>query len=147
MNSKVRTPCIGICSTGIGDSVCRGCKRFAHEVIDWNGYSVEEQGVILDRIEMHLAQVVGIHLRVVDVALLRASLAGNSIPQGAESSPQRCAYEAIRAFGGSVSSLSAIGCEPTPEWRERPLEDMKKSLEEHFYQLSCAHYERYFDFA
>ncbi|HMW48455.1 MAG TPA: DUF1289 domain-containing protein, partial [Cellvibrionaceae bacterium] len=24
---QVRTPCIGVCSTGIGDVVCRGCKR------------------------------------------------------------------------------------------------------------------------
>ncbi|MEC7008614.1 MAG: DUF1289 domain-containing protein, partial [Pseudomonadota bacterium] len=38
MNLKpIKTPCIGVCSTGIGDSVCRGCKRFSHEVIHWNG--------------------------------------------------------------------------------------------------------------
>ncbi|MEL0305883.1 MAG: DUF1289 domain-containing protein, partial [Halieaceae bacterium] len=39
----IRTPCIGVCSTGVGDVVCRGCKRFAHEVIDWNGYSPEQK--------------------------------------------------------------------------------------------------------
>ncbi|WP_226704400.1 DUF1289 domain-containing protein [Microbulbifer elongatus] len=46
---KVRTPCIGVCSTGIGDNVCRGCKRFAHEVIDWNAYSEEQRRIIAER--------------------------------------------------------------------------------------------------
>ncbi|MDC1160500.1 DUF1289 domain-containing protein, partial [Luminiphilus sp.] len=27
--APIRTPCIGVCSTGVGDVVCRGCKRFA----------------------------------------------------------------------------------------------------------------------
>ena len=53
----VRTPCVGICSTGIGDSVCRGCKRFAHEVIDWNAYSHEQRLIIAQRLESFLAQV------------------------------------------------------------------------------------------
>ena len=34
-----RTPCVGICSTTYGDLVCRGCKRYAHEIVSWNGYS------------------------------------------------------------------------------------------------------------
>ena len=48
--TPIRTPRIGVCSTGIGDAVCRGCKRFAHEVIDWNGYSRSKSGpLMLDR--------------------------------------------------------------------------------------------------
>ena len=30
-NSRPKTPCIGLCSTVFGDSVCRGCLRFVHE--------------------------------------------------------------------------------------------------------------------
>ena len=45
--TPIRTPCIGVCSTGIGDAVCRGCKRFTHEVIDWNGYSTEQSGPLM----------------------------------------------------------------------------------------------------
>lgn len=38
----LRTPCIGICSTtSLGDRVCRGCKRYAAEVIDWNSCDEE----------------------------------------------------------------------------------------------------------
>jgi predicted Fe-S protein YdhL (DUF1289 family) len=39
---RTPTPCIGVCSTGIGDVVCRGCKRYAQEVIHWNGYSEQQ---------------------------------------------------------------------------------------------------------
>ncbi|MBK8327782.1 MAG: DUF1289 domain-containing protein [Moraxellaceae bacterium] len=46
LNSLPKTPCIGLCSTVFGDSVCRGCMRFIHEVIDWNRYSTEQKTII-----------------------------------------------------------------------------------------------------
>ncbi len=52
----VKTPCIGVCSTGIGDRVCRGCKRFAHEVIHWNSYSNEQKQLIEERLSQFLSQ-------------------------------------------------------------------------------------------
>ena len=30
-----RNPCIGVCSTTYGDDICKGCKRFRHEVSSW----------------------------------------------------------------------------------------------------------------
>lgn len=39
-NQTIKTPCVGLCSTVYGDLVCRGCKRFHHEVIHWNGYKI-----------------------------------------------------------------------------------------------------------
>ena len=63
-------PCIGVCSTGIGDAVCRGCKRFAHEVIDWNGYSQAQKQAIDARLDRFLAMCVANKLRIVDQKLL-----------------------------------------------------------------------------
>ncbi len=63
---KVKTPCIGVCSTGIGDVVCRGCKRFAHEVIDWNGYTVEQHQLVVNRLDGFLKQVVGNMIDIID---------------------------------------------------------------------------------
>lgn len=45
-------PCIGRCSTSLGDDVCKGCHRTAQEVIEWNGYTREQKIVIIERIEM-----------------------------------------------------------------------------------------------
>lgn len=47
---RIPTPCIGICSTTYGDDVCKGCKRFIHEIIDWNGYEAEEKQIIWQRL-------------------------------------------------------------------------------------------------
>ncbi len=48
---SVKTPCIGICSTtSVGDSICRGCKRFAAEVIEWNLYSDSQKAAVLTRL-------------------------------------------------------------------------------------------------
>jgi len=41
-DSRPKTPCVGLCSTVFGDTVCRGCMRFVHEVIDWNKYNPEQ---------------------------------------------------------------------------------------------------------
>lgn len=45
------SPCIGLCSTTYGDAVCRGCKRTAEEVRDWNSYDDERKININRRLE------------------------------------------------------------------------------------------------
>lgn len=47
---RIPTPCIGICSTTYGDDVCKGCKRFIHEIIDWNSYQADEKKIIWQRL-------------------------------------------------------------------------------------------------
>ena len=34
-----------------GDHVCRGCKRFHHEVIEWNGYTDIQKETVWNRLE------------------------------------------------------------------------------------------------
>lgn len=53
----VLTPCAGRCSTVFGDSVCRGCRRFNHEVIHWNRYSNEEKQAVWTRLDAQLDQI------------------------------------------------------------------------------------------
>ena len=71
---KVKTPCIGVCSTGIGDAVCRGCKRFAHEVIDWNAYSEAEKRIVDCRLAEFLSLCMKNRFEVIDPGLLRWQL-------------------------------------------------------------------------
>ena len=51
------TPCLGICSTTFGDEVCKGCKRFAHEIVGWTKYSLEEREIVNDRLEKFKVQI------------------------------------------------------------------------------------------
>ena len=53
MEEKIikRTPCIGVCSTTYGDDICRGCRRFRHEITSWINYSDLEKNIINRRLE------------------------------------------------------------------------------------------------
>lgn len=51
------TPCAGRCSTVFGDHVCRGCRRFSHEVIQWNAYTPEQQHAVWKRLDIQLDQI------------------------------------------------------------------------------------------
>lgn len=144
MLTRIKTPCIGVCSTGIGDSVCRGCKRFAHEVIGWNSYRDDERSHIMQRIESLLSQVVQNHIRVVDAARLQEQIEQQQVRIYPGLNIHCQAFEAIRTFGGQLKDLEWIGCQALVAYRDMSVSEIKKSMDEAFYLLSSAHYERYF---
>ena len=76
--SAPRTPCIGICSTSVGDPVCRGCKRFNHEVFQWNGYTPSEKANVIQRLENLLDPIIHRYLTITHEKALdkQLSLAG-----------------------------------------------------------------------
>lgn len=53
-------------------------------------------------------------------------------------------YESLRRLGKSLPDLGAIGCEAVPPWDRLSAEDLRAEIETNFYQISCAHYERFF---
>ena len=71
---RVTTPCVGLCSTTYGDPVCRGCKRFAHEIVDWNRYAEPQKAAVIARLAALQAQVVLRYFDCVDVRLLEHAL-------------------------------------------------------------------------
>ncbi|WVM93272.1 DUF1289 domain-containing protein [Halopseudomonas pachastrellae] len=62
-----KTPCIGLCSTVFGDLVCRGCKRFSHEIIDWNRYDNGQRAAVWSRLEQLLEQLIWNRFELVSV--------------------------------------------------------------------------------
>lgn len=140
----VKTPCIGVCSTGLGDSVCRGCKRYAHEVIQWNAYKVDERRAILKRIDSHLATVVAERIEVFDGLRLAHELRQRNLAYQPQTPPHALVYLALRSFGARLPNLEVIGCRAKGEWADLPIAQLKERLELTFYELSCAHYQRYF---
>lgn len=141
---KMKTPCIGVCSTGIGDSVCRGCKRFAHEIIAWNGYSIAEQQAIMARIELLTTQVLQERIQVLDQKQLVQQLEQNKVRVYPGLNPYCLAYDAIRAFGAQLKELNWIGCKARAPWHELSIVELKQSIDDSLFELSSAHFERYF---
>lgn len=86
-SQRIKTPCVGLCSTVYGDLVCRGCKRFHHEVVNWNLYDAEEKRAVWSRLEQLLAQVMAVKLEVFDAARLRLQLSSGRSASSPSSLP------------------------------------------------------------
>ena len=141
----VKTPCVGICSTGIGDQVCRGCKRFSHEVIDWNAYSHEQRLIIAQRLEGFLTQVVKNRIEVVDEKKLLTQIRHQQFQFNEEQNSYCWAFDLLRAGASQIDNLGIYGLRLLPRWRDTPLTTIRDHIEQDLYALSCAYYERYID--
>lgn len=142
-NQRIKTPCIGLCSTVFGDTVCRGCKRFHHEVINWNGYSDEEKQSVWTRLEMLLVQVMTAKLEVFDEALLLKQLQQRQIRFLPQQSPYCWAYQLLARGARVITQLEAYGIVLLPEFRDWELPDLRDAIDREFFLLSEAHFERY----
>ena len=134
-----RTPCVGVCSTTYGDLVCRGCKRFAHEIVDWNGYSEEQRRRVANRLTRLKRQSVRPWLRVADSEeLARVAHALNLPP---DQPAEILAYEILKRtrLAPRLIGLEIIDLPP-----KIPTVEVIHLIEDEFFQRSAAHYERSF---
>jgi predicted Fe-S protein YdhL (DUF1289 family) len=143
LDKPVKTPCIGVCSTGLGDAVCRGCKRFSHEVIDWNSYSAEQKRIIDQRLSGFLSQCVSNKLRVVDSDLLRWQLEVQQVRHVAHHDAYCWVFSLLKEGAGQIGATAEFGFEVDLRYRDLPLVELREMIDQEFYLLSEAHYERY----
>ncbi len=143
LEPRVKTPCIGVCSTGIGDRVCRGCKRFAHEVINWNGYTEAEKRLIDQRLDDFLSRCTQNKLQVLDPALLERQLNSQQIAYPAHRDVYCWAYALLKAGASQIEDPADYGLQIDAEFRDASLSDLRKAIDDEFYILSEAYYERY----
>ena len=92
-----------------------------------------------------LAQIVATKLLVVDEALLRWRLDEQQITYLVDQSSYTWAYQLIRAGASQIDDVSRYGLQLVSAFRETPLKQLRLLIDEEFYQLSRAHYERYFE--
>lgn len=140
---RIKTPCVGLCSTVYGDLVCRGCKRFHHEVVNWNLYGEEEKRAVWRRLEGLLVQVVQAKLEVIDAALLRRQLEQRQIRFVVQQSPYCWAYQLIARGARQIQQIEAYGIALLPKFRGSGLPELRDAIDREFFLLSEAHYQRY----
>lgn len=143
LDQTVQTPCIGVCSTGIGDSVCRGCKRFSHEVIAWNSYTPEQKRIIDRRLWGFMSQCVSNKLRVTDATLLRWQLQTQNVRYVAHHDEYCWLFSLLKAGAGQIERPEAFGFEVDLRYRSLPLTELRDLIDSEFLLLSQAHYDRY----
>ena len=134
-----RTPCVGICSTTYGDLVCRGCKRFAHEVVAWNGYEETQREAVWRRLQLLLAASVRAHVRIADATLLRAAARQAGVV-AEETNTEALAFHTMRL---RPLPLADLGLAPA---RDAALDTRQviAAIDREFYLRSQAHYEASF---
>lgn len=140
---KVPTPCIGICSTTYGDEVCRGCRRYLHEVINWNRYSDSEKRLIWQRLDSLLEQVLPASFRIEDAERLRERLGHYRIPHRPESTPWAQLQALLKSTAKQIPDLEEFG---VTRLDRSPLTllQLREKLLADLYQLASAYYEKDF---
>jgi len=141
----VRTPCIGVCSTtSLGDRICRGCKRFSAEVINWNSYTEPQKQAVQARINQFTSQLMANKFRIVSQANLEGVLQDFRIFYDPDLSPFFWLHQLLQKHLYRISSLAEIGVELQPGFKGRDIRDLLLLINEELQRLSEAHYDRYF---
>ena len=143
--SRRNTPCVGICSTTYGDLVCRGCKRFAHEITQWNGYSEEQRESIWQRLSRIEAQVLKSLLTLRDPARYSAALARYRLELATDGDWVTVAYELLRRAVRDAPQLSELGLQHVGQ--DEAVDEvlpLLKLIDREIYARGTAHFERNF---
>ena len=143
MERKVKTPCVGVCSTVFGDQVCRGCKRFHHEVIEWNGYTDVQKETVWNRLESLKVLIMKSKIFIENQVLLQSKLDSLKISYYDKVDPYCWVFDLIKQASQSINDLSEFGLKPLSEPGVE-LVELKRLIEEELFTLSDAHYQRYF---
>ena len=144
MSSALRaTPCVGICSTTYGDLVCRGCKRFAHEIVGWNTYADEQRTRVWQRLSTLRDASTASFLEVVDVQVLRAAADDLHLRDTASTSLLGLGYELLRRRARDLQSLAEIGMRAIGEAHRAPVA-VRDAIDAEFLLRSQAHFEHSF---
>lgn len=142
MTNRTRTPCVGICSTTYGDEVCRGCKRFSFEVINWNGFTPEERESVWKRLEKLKTQIMSSRLQILEPELLDNKIRYYQLKIKDDLNDLSKAFELIKQVSESFNDLEEFGIKILN--KKQSLIELKEEIEDELYTLSKAHYEKYF---
>jgi len=142
--AAIKTPCLGICSTtSVGDVVCRGCKRYAFEVINWNGYDDEAKAAVLSRIERLNTQILENKLRIFSVPNLQAGLERFQVPYDNSLSPYCWLHNLLKKAHSRIEKLEEYGVYALGRYAGMPLPQLCEIIEKDLLLLSEAHHARY----
>ena len=139
--TRSTTPCLGICSTTYGDDVCKGCKRFVHEIINWPKYSQDERALVNDRLEKFKVLILQDRFKVHDSDLLQIKLKENAINYNNSMDPLTWIFDLLRAAGSQNLDLEQFGITSLKNYDPMKIRD---EINKEFLDLSEAHHQRYF---
>ena len=141
-SARTRTPCVGICSTTYGDDVCRGCKRFIHEVINWNSFNPEEKESVWKRLEKLKTLIMQSKISIINETLMEEKIEELQLKINSDLNSLSKAFEIVKLTSKSFDDLNEFGIKIVN--KDVSLIDLKEEIEKELYDLSMAHFNRYF---
>jgi predicted Fe-S protein YdhL (DUF1289 family) len=142
--TSIKTPCIGICSTtSLGDAVCRGCKRYAIEVIHWNSYDAVAKAAVLKRIELLICQILQHKFTIFSEQKLRSGLERWQIPYDPSQSSYCWLHNLLKKHHQQIVRLEDFGSTIVPQYAELSLPELTELAEQEILLLCEAHFSRY----
>ncbi len=143
--NRSSTPCIGICSTTFGDDVCKGCKRFSHEITSWGKFSNDERAFVNRRLEQFKSTLLEEKFTIIDGNLFESKMNEFSINYNGSLEPITWIFDLLRASASKDLNLDDFGIEIKPEFSNLSLIEIRKLINDEMLQLSEAHYSKFFN--
>jgi len=139
----VTTPCVGICSTVFGDTVCRGCKRYADEIIEWNRFSQDEKQAVDARLQAHLMQILGDKVHIEDEQRFTDALIDNNI-RYMKNRPSLCwVNDLLRTNVLEQQGFEPFGLVLAEEYAALSIAEFRDLIDNELLVLSEAHHQRF----
>ncbi len=132
----IDTPCIGICSSVYGDPICRGCKRTAKEVIDWNRYNSGEKSVVYQRLQAQMALVLVQYIEIFNPEVLQEKIITLNIRLHSQVSDTERAFHVLRLGANKIKNLNSFGLRIKPEYADLSLTVLFNEMDAKIYALA-----------
>jgi len=143
--NRSSTPCIGICSTTFGDDVCKGCKRFSHEITNWGKFSTDERAVVNSRLEQFKITILEEKFTISDSNLFESKMNEFSINFNSSLEPITWIFDLLRASSNKDLNVNDFGVEILPAFSNLSLIELRDLINQEMLQLSEAHYYKFFN--
>ena len=143
--NRSSTPCIGICSTTFGDDVCKGCKRFSHEITNWGKFSTDERAVVNSRLEQFKTTILEEKFTISDSELFESKMNEFSINFNSSLDPITWIFDLLRASSSKDLNVNDFGVEILPAFSDLSLIELRDLINQEMLQLSEAHYYKFFN--
>ena len=143
--NRSSTPCIGICSTTFGDDVCKGCKRFSHEITNWGKFSTDERAVVNSRLEQFKTTILEEKFTISDSELFESKMNEFSINFNSSLDPITWIFDLLRASSNKDLNVNDFGVEILPAFSDLSLLELRDLINQEMLQLSEAHYYKFFN--
>jgi predicted Fe-S protein YdhL (DUF1289 family) len=143
--NRSSTPCIGICSTTFGDDVCKGCKRFSHEITNWGKFSTDERAIVNSRLEQFKITILEEKFTISDSSLFESKMNEFSINFNSSLEPITWIFDLLRASSNKDLNVNDFGVEILPAFSNLSLIELRDLINQEMLQLSEAHYYKFFN--